>query len=52
MDIIENKKIKNRPLFPYGYKIKKKRKIKKNAIKYDEKIDKIQFHFGKIIVEF
>ena len=48
MDIIEDKKIKNRPLFPYGYKKKKKRKIKKNAIKYDEKIDKIQFYFGKI----
>jgi hypothetical protein len=52
MDIIEDKKIKNRPLFPSGYKINKKKKIKCNAIKHDEKIQTIKFTYGKFIVKF
>jgi len=53
MNIIVDKKTKKRPIFPSGYKkkeIKIKRKI--NCIKYDEKINKIQFYFGKFIVDF
>jgi len=50
MDDIEKKK--NRPLFPYGYKKKLKKKFPRNIIKYDKKITKPQFHFGRFIVEF
>jgi len=49
MHIQEKKK---RPLFPKGYKTKKKRKIKSNGIKHDEKIQKIKFTYGKFIIEF
>jgi hypothetical protein len=51
MNIIVDKKTKKRPIFPSGYK-KKQIKRKRNAIKYDEKINKIQFYFGKFIVDF
>jgi len=50
MDDIEKKK--KRPLFPYGYKKKLKKKFPRNIIKYDKKITKPQFHFGRFIVEF
>jgi hypothetical protein len=47
-----DRKFKNRPLFPSGYKKKNKTKLKKNAIKIDEKNNKIEFHFGRFILQF
>jgi hypothetical protein len=43
---------KKRPKFPSGYKTMKKRKIKSNAIKHDEKVSKIKFTYGKFLIEF
>ena len=47
------KKRKNRPFFENGYKKNFKKNMKRvYYIKHDDKIQKLQFHFGKFIVEF
>jgi len=47
----DNKK-KNRPLFINGYKKQLKKKMPSHYIKYDAKITKPIFSFGRFIVEF
>lgn len=48
----ENKNKKNRPLFINGYKKQLKKKMPSHYIKYDAKITKPIFSFGRFIVEF